>query len=88
VPARIDYRWGAGDTDLYRRYAAELIALKPDLVLATAGSIVGAFQQAMPLSAACINRFTGCLRNFLSGLRAFTYLAAGEFGIMAASRGP
>jgi len=42
---RIEYRWGAGDLDRFRRYAAELIALSPDVVLATAGSIVGAFQQ-------------------------------------------
>jgi putative ABC transport system substrate-binding protein len=42
---RIDYRWGGGDLDLFRRYAAELVALKPDAVLATAGSVVGAFQQ-------------------------------------------
>jgi putative ABC transport system substrate-binding protein len=43
---RIEYRWGAGDLDRFRRYAAELVALSPDVVLATAGSIVGAFQQA------------------------------------------
>ena len=43
---RIEYRWGAGDLDRFRRYAAELIALSPDVVLATAGSIVSAFQQA------------------------------------------
>src|SRR5215510_3489304 len=43
---RIEYRWGAGDLDRFRRYAAELIALSPDVVLASAGSIVGAFQQA------------------------------------------
>jgi len=30
---RIDYRWGAGDADLIRRYAAELVALAPDVVL-------------------------------------------------------
>jgi ABC-type uncharacterized transport system substrate-binding protein len=43
---RIEYRWGAGDTDRFRRYAAELVALSPDVVLAASGSIVGAFQQA------------------------------------------
>jgi CheY-like chemotaxis protein len=43
---RIEYRWGAGDLERFRRYAAELVALSPDVVLATAGSIVGAFQQA------------------------------------------
>jgi putative tryptophan/tyrosine transport system substrate-binding protein len=43
---RIDYRWGAGDLERFRRYAAELVALAPDVVLASAGSIVGALQQA------------------------------------------
>jgi putative ABC transport system substrate-binding protein len=42
---RIEYRWGAGDLDRFRRYAAELVALAPDVVLASSGSIVGAFQQ-------------------------------------------
>jgi putative ABC transport system substrate-binding protein len=43
---RTDYRWGANNTDLFRRYATELVALAPDVILATAGSIVGALQQA------------------------------------------
>src|SRR5262249_12339510 len=42
---RIEYRWGAGDLDRFRRYAAELVALSPDVVLASSGSIVGALQQ-------------------------------------------
>src|ERR1700746_2049672 len=40
--ARIEYRWGAGDLDRFRRYAAELVALSPDVVLASAGSTGGA----------------------------------------------
>jgi putative ABC transport system substrate-binding protein len=32
---RIDYRWGVGDADLYRRNAAELVALAPDAILAS-----------------------------------------------------
>ena len=32
---QIDYRRGAGDTDLTRRYAAELLALAPDVILAS-----------------------------------------------------
>jgi hypothetical protein len=32
---RIDYRWGAGDADRNRKYAAELVALAPDVILAT-----------------------------------------------------
>ena len=43
---RIDYRWGAGNVDRFRKYAAELVALAPDVILATAGSIVAALQQA------------------------------------------
>jgi putative ABC transport system substrate-binding protein len=43
---QIDYRWGAGDPDRYRRYAAELIALGPDVVLARGGTTVGVLQQA------------------------------------------
>jgi ABC-type uncharacterized transport system substrate-binding protein len=43
---RIDYRWGASDLDRYRRYAAELVALAPDVIVATAGATVGAVQQA------------------------------------------
>jgi putative tryptophan/tyrosine transport system substrate-binding protein len=37
---------GASDTDQFRKYAQELVALAPDVILATAGSIVGALQQA------------------------------------------
>jgi putative ABC transport system substrate-binding protein len=32
---RFDFRWGAGDVERYRTYAAELVGLAPDLVLAT-----------------------------------------------------
>jgi hypothetical protein len=31
---RIEYRWGAGDAELFRRYASELVALAPDVILA------------------------------------------------------
>src|SRR5260370_25987933 len=43
---RIDYRWGAGDADRFRRYAAELVALVPDVVLATSGTTVPWLLQA------------------------------------------
>jgi putative ABC transport system substrate-binding protein len=42
---RIDYRWGGGDTERFRKYASELVALGPDVILATAASIVTALQQ-------------------------------------------
>jgi putative ABC transport system substrate-binding protein len=41
----IDTRWGAGDAGLYRRYAAELVALAPDVILAHGTSSVGPLQQ-------------------------------------------
>jgi hypothetical protein len=43
---RIDYRWGAGDADRFRRYAAELVALAPDVILATSGTTVPWLLQA------------------------------------------
>ena len=42
---RIDYRWSAGDLDRIRRYAAELVALPPEIILAYGGSTVGPLQQ-------------------------------------------
>ena len=32
---RIDYRWYAGNTDAARKYASELVALAPDVILAS-----------------------------------------------------
>ena len=43
---RIDYRWAAGDADRIRKYAAELVALAPDVILASGGSVVGTLLQA------------------------------------------
>ena len=42
---RIDYRWGAGDSDRFRQFAAELVALTPDVLLG-GGIVVPALQQA------------------------------------------
>src|SRR5262249_20761978 len=43
---QIDYRWGAGDVDRIRNFAAELIALAPDVILSTGSPSVAALQQA------------------------------------------
>jgi len=45
---RIDYRWGAVDADRSRRYATELLALAPDVILASSSPAVAALQQATP----------------------------------------
>ncbi len=42
---QIDYRWGASDAGRLRHFAAELVALAPDVIVATAGATVGALQQ-------------------------------------------
>ena len=44
--ARIDIRWGAGDAERYRRYAEELVALAPDVILAPTSAVVAALQRA------------------------------------------
>src|SRR6476619_4274068 len=41
---QIDYRWGGGDLDRVRRYAAELVALAPDVILVGSGSALAALQ--------------------------------------------
>jgi len=43
---RIDIRWAAGDVDLFRRYAAELFALAPDVILANGALALRPLQQA------------------------------------------
>jgi putative ABC transport system substrate-binding protein len=54
---RIDYRWSAGNADDTRRYATELVALAPDVILATGVSAVGPLQQvtrAVPIVFAAV----------------------------------
>jgi putative ABC transport system substrate-binding protein len=42
---RIEHRWGAGNADLYRTSAAELVALSPDAILAATSPAVLALRQ-------------------------------------------
>ena len=42
---RIDYRWAAGDADRSRTYAAELVALAPDVIVAAGSQSVAALEQ-------------------------------------------
>src|SRR5215472_10367374 len=43
---RIDTRWGEDDADRERKYATELVALAPDVILASGTLSVAAMQQA------------------------------------------
>jgi putative ABC transport system substrate-binding protein len=41
---QLDVRWGGGDTELTRKYAAELVALGPDVILASGDPVVAVKQ--------------------------------------------
>ena len=43
---RLDARWAGDDAELYRRYAEELVALAPDVILAGSSPSVAALQRA------------------------------------------
>src|SRR5262245_60797903 len=43
---QIDARWGAGDAERIRKYATELLALAPDVILASGGAVAGSLLQA------------------------------------------
>jgi putative tryptophan/tyrosine transport system substrate-binding protein len=43
---RIDYRWTGGDAERVRKYAAELVALAPDVILAAGGRMLEPLQRA------------------------------------------
>jgi putative tryptophan/tyrosine transport system substrate-binding protein len=43
---KIEYRWGAGDAGRVRTYAAELVALAPDVIVTTGESTMPALRQA------------------------------------------
>ena len=42
---RIDTRWGAGDGEHYRKYAAELVGLRPDALFASGAVVASAFRR-------------------------------------------
>ena len=43
---QVEIRWGAGNPDLFRRYATELVAHAPDVILAASGATVSPLLQA------------------------------------------
>jgi putative tryptophan/tyrosine transport system substrate-binding protein len=45
---RVEYRWGLGSADNIRKYATELAALAPDVILASGTSTMAALLQATP----------------------------------------
>jgi putative ABC transport system substrate-binding protein len=57
--ARIDIRFGAGDADLVRKQARELVAPAPDVVMAYGSDAVSSLLQVPR----CSNRLRGCHRS-------------------------
>ena len=62
---RIDYRWGEGEVDKTRRYAAELVALAPDAILTISGFALGAL---LPATRTVPIVFTGTIDPVGAGL--------------------
>ena len=57
-PVTIEYRWGAGEIGRIQQYAEELVALKPDVILANSTPVIGALQKltkTIPIVCALVN---------------------------------
>ena len=87
---RIDYRWAADDAELFRKYAAELVALAPDVSLASGNPSVAALQQATrsvpivfaPIGDAVASGFVESLARpggNITGFSAFEYSLSGKW---------
>ena len=87
---RIDYRWAAADADRSRTYAAELVALAPDVIVAAGSQSVAALQQATrtvpivfasvvdPVGAGYVTRLARPGGN-ATGFTAFEYSLSGKW---------
>ena len=53
---KIDYRWTAGDPRRARAYAADLVALKPDVIFAAPSSALGPVQREIHSAASASGR--------------------------------
>jgi len=52
---RVDIRWGASDVDRIRKHAADLVALAPNVILASTGQVMAVMQQATTHRADCVH---------------------------------
>ena len=87
---QLDVRWGTGDTGLYAKYAMELIALAPEVVLASGAPAARAVQRASravpivfataadPVGAGLVETLARPGGN-LTGLTAFAYIIGGKW---------
>ena len=65
---RIDYRWPAGDVDKARTYAAELVALAPDVILAVGTPSLVPLLQATRTCRLYFGRLRSGRRRLVDGL--------------------
>ena len=66
---RIDARWPGSDADRFRKYAAELVALESDVILASSTSSVAALQRitrSVPIVFAAVSSLTDLGERFLT----------------------
>jgi putative ABC transport system substrate-binding protein len=42
---RVEFRWSSGDEELIRKYVEELVALRPDVILANSTPVIGEFKR-------------------------------------------
>jgi putative tryptophan/tyrosine transport system substrate-binding protein len=87
---RIDYRWGAGNADNMRKYAAELVALAPDVILAHSSGAAAPLLQASrtvpvvftlasdPVGAGFVNSLARPGGN-VTGVTSFEYAMSGKW---------
>ena len=53
---QIDYRWAVGQAELYRKYAAELIALQPDVLVTTVTDFSARTTTSHPDNSNCVHQ--------------------------------
>src|SRR5499427_8491031 len=87
---RIDIRWGAGDPERIRKYAAELVGLAPDVILASGGTTLGPLRQVsrtvpMVFTVSAIRSAPGLSRTWRG--RAATRLASSRSNGASAANG-
>jgi putative ABC transport system substrate-binding protein len=87
---RVDIRWGAGDADLIRKHAVELVALAPDVVMAFTSIAVASLRQvtravpivfavvADPVGAGYVESLARPGGN-VTGFTAFEYVLGGKW---------
>jgi hypothetical protein len=67
---RFDFRGGAGEGELYRQYATEVVALAPDVIFTNASATVTALQQVtrtLPIVFATVIDPVGALSSIPTG---------------------